>query len=54
MRYTYDPLGWEAWVEERLPTGRLEGLKLRARMGLSHVDYDELCAVLKSLDNRSA
>jgi 5-methylcytosine-specific restriction endonuclease McrA len=46
MRWTHDPLGWEAWVEERFP-GRLTQLKWRARAGVAHTDFDELCEALR-------
>jgi len=47
LKYTYDPLGWEAWVEERFPVGRLDELKMRALAGVAHVDYDEMCVSLR-------
>jgi 5-methylcytosine-specific restriction endonuclease McrA len=46
MRWTHDPLGWEAWVEERFP-GRLAQLKARARGGVAHTDFDALCDSLR-------
>lgn len=46
MRWTHDPLGWEAWVEERFP-GRLAILKARAMAGVAKVDYDEVCEALR-------
>ena len=44
--YTHDPIGWEDWVEDHLP-GRLTMLKHVARMGVVHVDYDDVCASLR-------
>lgn len=46
MRFTCDPLAWDAWVEERIGTGVGE-LKVLARQGVSHVDYEGLCAELR-------
>jgi len=45
MKFTFDPLAWEEWVEERFP-GRLAQLKVRARQGIAKVD---LGAVVESL-----
>jgi hypothetical protein len=47
MRWTHDPLGWEAWIEERFP-GRLGLLKARALQGVAHVDYELLCESLRA------
>ena len=46
MRWTHDPLGWEAWVEERFP-GKLAQIKVRARAGVERTDFDELCEALR-------
>jgi hypothetical protein len=46
MRYTHNPLAWEAWVEERFP-GKLGMLKARALSDPVKLDYDALCEALK-------
>ena len=46
MKFTYDPLGWEEWVEERFP-GRLAELKVRARQGVAKVDLEAVVESLK-------
>jgi hypothetical protein len=55
MRWTYDPLGWEAWCDERWP-GRLAALKHRALRAHAKADYpalaEELSARLKGLEVR--
>lgn len=45
MKYTHDPLGWEAWIEERWP-GRLAQLKARALAGVRWVDYEAIAESL--------
>lgn len=45
-RWTWDPLGWEAWVEERFP-GRLAVLKAKAMGRHDRHDYAELCEALR-------
>lgn len=45
MKFTCDPLGWEAWVEERWP-GRLGQLKARALAGVRWVDYEAIAESL--------
>jgi hypothetical protein len=47
MKYTHDPLGWEAWIEERFP-GRLGMLKAKALSGVKGLDYEELCRLFKA------
>jgi hypothetical protein len=47
MKYTHDPLGWEAWIEERFP-GRLGMLKMKALTGVKRLDYEELCRLFKA------
>jgi hypothetical protein len=48
MKYTHDPIAWEAWVEERWP-GRLAVLKRVALAGPAEkIDYDSLLASLCS------
>ena len=51
LRFTFNPLAWEAWVEERFP-GRLAELKMRALAGVAHVDYGEVCASLAAIGIR--
>ena len=46
MKYTQDPLGWDAWVEERIGEAGYMELKRLARQGVSQIDYE---AVLASL-----
>lgn len=48
MKYTFRPLEWEAWVEERFP-GRLVQLKQRALVGVAKVDYAAVCDALRAL-----
>ena len=45
VRWTHDPIAWEDWCEERFP-GRLVGLKVRARAGVAHIDYEAILASL--------
>jgi hypothetical protein len=47
MKWTHDPLGWEAWIEGRFP-GRLAELKRRALAGVHAVDYSALVAELRA------
>jgi len=47
VRYTFRPLEWEAWIEERFP-GRLAELKARALAGVAHVDYGEVLEQIRS------
>jgi hypothetical protein len=47
MRWTHDPLGWEAWCDERWP-GRLSMLKRVARAKAGWVDYVGLAESLTS------
>jgi hypothetical protein len=42
MKFTYDPLAWEAWCEERWPD-RLRQLKIVARETCKKQDYAVLC-----------
>lgn len=46
-RWTNDPIGWEAWCEERFP-GRLAELKRRALTGVHAVDYAALVTDLRA------
>jgi hypothetical protein len=46
VRFTMDPLAWDAWVEERIGLAAYDELKRIARQGVAHIDYD---AVLASL-----
>jgi hypothetical protein len=46
MKYTRNPLAWEAWVEERFP-GRLGMLKAQALAAHEHPDFDALCESLR-------
>lgn len=46
MKFTHDPIGWEAWIDERFGRRRLRGLKVRARQGVAKVDLE---AVVESL-----
>ena len=47
VRFTWDAIAWEDWVEDHLP-GRLTMVKQVARAGTAAaVDYDELCESLK-------
>ena len=41
VRYTYDPIAWQDWIDEKFP-GRMEQLRAKARQGVAHVDYDAL------------
>ena len=45
MKFTHDPLGWEAWVEEKWP-GHLDRLKARARTVTKLVDYEAIAESL--------
>jgi len=45
VRFTHDPIAWDDWCEERFP-GRLEHLRLKARQGVAHIDYEAILAVL--------
>ena len=45
MRWTHDPLGWEAWCEERWP-GRLVVLKRAALSKGAWCEYADLAASL--------
>lgn len=47
LKYTYDPLAWESFCEERWP-GRLGLMKAMARTGGVKHDFDELCASLRA------
>lgn len=47
VKFTYRPLEWEAWIDERFP-GRLEALKLRALAGVAHVDYEAVCKMYEA------
>jgi 5-methylcytosine-specific restriction endonuclease McrA len=42
MKYTHNPLAWEAWIEERFP-GRLALLKVQALAAHEHPDYEAIC-----------
>ena len=46
MRFTCDPLAWDAWIEERFGEAVYSELKRLARQGVTHIDYE---AVLASL-----
>jgi 5-methylcytosine-specific restriction endonuclease McrA len=46
MKYTHDPLGWEAWVEDRWGSAIYGELKRLARQGVAHIDYE---AILETL-----
>jgi hypothetical protein len=46
MRWTNDPLGWDAWVEERIGEAGYLELKRLARQGVSHIDYEAILAQL--------
>lgn len=46
MKWTHDPVGWEAWVDERFGEDRLRDLKLRARQGVASVDLEGVVALL--------
>jgi hypothetical protein len=46
MKFTYDPIGWEEWVNERFGPALLDGLKVRAKQGVAKVDLE---AVVESL-----
>lgn len=46
MKWTNDPLGWDAWVEERIGFAGYNELKRMARQGVAHIDYQ---AILDSL-----
>ena len=48
VRFTHDPLGWEAWCEERFP-GTFTELKRIARLGIAHVDYEYECDGIRAL-----
>lgn len=45
MKFTHDPLGWEAWIEEKWP-GHLTQLKARARTVTKFVDYEAIAESL--------
>lgn len=46
VRYTFDPLAWDAWCSERFPAVWPE-LRATAMRGVAHVDYDETLKGLK-------
>jgi hypothetical protein len=46
MKFTYDPIGWEDWVEEKFP-GRLAELKVRAKQGVTPAHLEAVVASLE-------
>lgn len=46
MRFTNDPLGWDAWVEERFGNAVYGELKRLARQGVETIDYGLIMASL--------
>lgn len=46
VRFTNDPLAWDAWVDERIGVDAYLELKRIARQGVAHIDY---AAILESL-----
>ena len=46
VKWTHDPLGWDAWVDERIGVDAYLELKRIARQGVSHIDYDSILASL--------
>jgi len=47
VKFTWDPLAWQDWCEERWP-GRLGLMKAMAQAGGVKHDFDELCRVFKA------
>lgn len=46
LKFTHDPLAWDAWVEERLGVDAYAELKRIARQGVSYIDYESILASL--------
>ena len=46
VRFTNDPLAWDAWVEERIGLDAYLELKRMARQGVAHIDYEAILASL--------
>lgn len=47
-RYTFDPLGWDEYLENYCPSIWREMRRL-ARLGVAKVDYDEVCSYLRGM-----
>ena len=46
VKFTHDPLGWDAWCEERFPDS-FAAMKTLARIGVEHIDYELECHMLR-------